>query len=299
VVALLVACGSSHHPPTVGDIGQPIDSGAPDTDAADNDGGSGLLGGNGGSNMGSGCGTVDRPQGKPLALPDTNVSDGTQPTCKVASDCPAMTPNCVITADLDDGGPGYCSASYVDSLTFVGFNAGAKLTDPSKLISVCAKLEHTFLPDLQIELIAPDGKSVILRQFVGRSLGQFYLGHANGCDDDSKTVPGVGYEYCWTASAPTKMLTADFSTCGAAGGCEQWDGALPNICQTAGSKFDVVPAGSYLPDVSFGALKDAQLNGTWTFRVTDLWEIDNGFLFDWSIQFDSSLVADCSTPLIK
>ena len=33
--------------------------------------------------------------------------------------------------------------------------------------------------------------------------------------------------------------------------------------------------------------------------VTDLWAEDNGFLFDWSIQFDSSLIADCSNPIIQ
>src|SRR5690606_28854231 len=31
------------------------------------------------------------------------------------------------------------------------------------------------------------------------------------------------------------------------------------------------------------------LNGTWTFTITDLWAIDNGFLCDWEINFDPSL----------
>ncbi len=295
-VALLGACGSTHHPPAAGDIGDTPDSGS-DGGIGD-DAGSGLFGGTGGGPP-SGCGTVDRPQGKPLALPDTNVSDGTQPSCKVNADCSASTPNCVLTADFADGGPGYCSASYVDSLTFVGFKPGAKLTDVSKLISVCAKLEHTYLGDLQIELIAPDGRSVVLRQFVGRSNGSFFLGHANACDDDNAPVAGVGYEYCWTAAAATKLLTADSMTCSAPGGCESWDGTPLNSCVVGDTKFDVVPARSYLPDVPFSTLAGAELNGTWTFRITDLWQIDNGFLFDWSIQFDPSLVADCSNPIVK
>ena len=62
-----------------------------------------------------------------------------------------------------------------------------------------------------------------------------------------------------------------------------------------GRRIRVVPAGNYLPDVDFSALQGAQLNGAWQFRITDLWQSDNGYLFDWSIQFDSSLVGDCST----
>ena len=41
------------------------------------------------------------------------------------------------------------------------------------------------------------------------------------------------------------------------------------------------------------------IDGMWRFRVTDLWEIDNGYLFDWSIQFDPSLVTSCSGPIIE
>jgi subtilisin-like proprotein convertase family protein len=60
-----------------------------------------------------------------------------------------------------------------------------------------------------------------------------------------------------------------------------------------------VPAGDYKPDVPFTALQGADLNGMWTFRVTDMYGVDNGFLFKWSINFDPSLVVDCSGPIIE
>ena len=41
------------------------------------------------------------------------------------------------------------------------------------------------------------------------------------------------------------------------------------------------------------------LNGEWTIIVTDLWPIDNGFMFEWSIAFDPSLVVDCEGPIIQ
>jgi hypothetical protein len=37
----------------------------------------------------------------------------------------------------------------------------------------------------------------------------------------------------------------------------------------------------------------------WTFRVTDMYGVDNGHLFKWSINFDPSLVVDCSGPIIE
>ena len=40
------------------------------------------------------------------------------------------------------------------------------------------------------------------------------------------------------------------------------------------------------------------LNGSWSIVVTDLWPIDNGFLFDWTIEFDPNSVEDCSGPII-
>ena len=43
----------------------------------------------------------------------------------------------------------------------------------------------------------------------------------------------------------------------------------------------------------------APLKGQWKFVVTDLWPIDNGFLFDWTIKFNPNSVADCSGPIIS
>jgi hypothetical protein len=300
-LAFLVACGPASRGDDFGngggDGGSNHGSSGPEmcTDGVDNDG-DGLVdcadpdcSGIDGCPV---CGMVDNPQGTPLALPDTNQQDGAEPICTLSSQCSTANPNCVIGAASAGGGE--CATSYVDTLNFIGFAPGQTLTDTSKLISVCATIEHSWLGDLQIELISPDGKNVALRQFLGRDmLGEFFLGHANDCDSDPSPVPGTGYKYCWTATAPTKMLDAANLTCAAAGGCENWDDAA---CD---GPHDVIPAGDYQPDVAFDSLQGAQLDGQWTFRVTDLWEEDNGYLFDWSIQFDPSLLTSCTGPIIE
>jgi hypothetical protein len=218
------------------------------------------------------CGQVETLQGSGFALPD-GVGEGF--ACSTDTQCTAASapgaPNCVFKE---------CHASYDGVLNFVGFGQGAVLDDTSKLLKVCAKLEHSWLRDMQIELIAPSGQSVPLKKFMDRTGGEIYLGHANDSDTAANPVPGVGYDYCWTAqaTATTTMLNATM---------ENWN------------EHDVVPAGDYMPDVPFTALQGATLNGMWDFRVTDLWPEDNGFLFDWTIEFDPSLVSDCSGPIIE
>ena len=210
------------------------------------------------------CGAVDNPEVQPLALPD-GVSSGDM--CSTDADCTnPMAPNCVAKE---------CHASYTSTLDFIGFPASSTLTDPNKLLKVCVKMEHSWLRDLQMELITPSGVILILHKFVDRSGGEIYLGVANDSDSAASPVAGTGYEYCWTAQAPLDMLAAP----------------------TTGAP-KTLPAGDYKSVSPWTALTGTALNGMWTMRVTDLWGADNGFLFEWSIKFDPSLVADCSGDII-
>src|SRR5580692_1304490 len=149
---------------------------------------------------------------------------------------------------------GACS---IWTLDFIGFGSGETLTDTTKLIAVCATMEHSWLGDLQIDLTSPDGKTVALRQFVGRDGGSFFLGHPDFCGTDAAPLVGSGYQYCWTMSATTKFLGPVGLNCAAPGGCESWSGSPMNdSCSETDASglaapFPVVPAGNYLPDVDF------------------------------------------------
>jgi hypothetical protein len=212
------------------------------------------------------CGAVENPEASPLALPD-GVSSGSM--CSTDAQCTdAATPNCVAKE---------CHASYNSQLMFVGFPDGAKLTDPTKLLKVCITAEHSWLRDLQIELLTPDGAVFILHKFIDRTGGELFLGMANDLDDEANPVAGTGMDYCWTPGAANDMLSAP---------TQDMNG------------HDTLPPGDYKSVAPWTALTGATLNGVWEMRVTDLWGIDNGFLFKWSIAFDPSLVSDCAGPII-
>jgi hypothetical protein len=218
------------------------------------------------------CGSVENPEATPLALPD-GVSGGGM--CSTDAQCSGATPNCVAKE---------CHASYVSTLDFIGFPAGATLTDPNKLLKVCVNMEHSWLRDLQMELVTPTGAVFILDKWYDRTTVQeVFLGNANDDDGNATPVPGVGMEYCWTPNALVKMIDDANGVCA----------PTQNIGGNA-----TLPAGDYKPSSPWAALVGTPLNGTWSMRVTDLWAIDNGFMFKWSIQFDPSLVSDCAGPII-
>ncbi len=158
---------------------------------------------------------------------------------------------------------------YSTSIVFDGFSPGQTLTSIDDLLGVCVNMEHSFLGDLQIELTCPDGTTVVLQQFI--TSGGCFLGEPID-GDGTNPIPGVGYDYCWTSDAPNP----DWITY-----CNQNGGTLP--------------AGDYS---AFGNLEDflgCPLNGEWTITITDLWASDNGYIFEWSIDFNPDLYPDLET----
>lgn len=224
------------------------------------------------------CGAVENPEAQPLALPDgVDAETGNPPVCSVDADCTnAVAPNCVAKV---------CHASYDSELNFVGFPAGATLTDPNKLLRVCVTMEHSYLYDLQMELLPPNGTRFILQKYnTDRDdADKIFLGQANDGDPVSAPVAGTGAKYCWTPSSTTPMA----------------DGPMIGPTQPiAGSIWPMLTPGDFMSDSPWASLANVPLNGVWDLRVTDLWALDNGFMFSWSIEFDPSLVSDCAGPII-
>lgn len=208
------------------------------------------------------CGEVMVPEANPLVLPDGEpradyaCSSDTQCSTYAGTSCVAKL----------------CRIPYLSTLNFIGFPDGATLDDTSKFLNVCVNMEHSWVRDLQIELITPAGSIIILHDFAGRMGGQVYLGSPNPADNG---VAGTGQQYCWTAAGMQTMIEAA-------------NAGMPAT----------LPSGDYRPVTPFTAMAGTPLNGEWSLRVTDLWGADDGFLFNWSIAFDPSLVEDCAGPII-
>ncbi len=164
--------------------------------------------------------------------------------------------------------PDGTGATYQATVFITDFAPGQTLTSASDLESICVNMEHSWMHDLDIFIFCPNGDSIKLQdqEFIGNEV---YLGIPYTLDDtQNPTVPapGVGYDYCWTADAPYTWTQYT-------------------------QLFDpqTLPSGDYAPFQSFSGLQGCPLNGEWTLEVRDLWGEDNGWIFEWSINFVKSL----------
>jgi gliding motility-associated-like protein len=168
--------------------------------------------------------------------------------------------------------PDGTGVSYQTSIIFNNFSPGQVLTDINDLLSICVNMEHSWMHDLQIELICPDGTTVVLQQQVFQGL--CLLGVPNESDEGfDPPLQGIGWDYCWTPTATNGNWTQYWQNTGVG----------------------TLPAGDYN---AFGDLNDflgCPLNGEWTIVVQDLWGIDNGWIFEWSIDFAPELYPNVET----
>ncbi len=153
------------------------------------------------------------------------------------------------TVYLPDGS----GVSYTTSIYVSGYAPGTTITSPFDLVSVCVNMEHSYLGDLVISLMAPDGTTITLQAQGG---GSTYLGEPVDSDD---SIPGVGYDYCWT---PNPM-----------------HGTMSQVADS----FQTLPEGSYASYEPFSEFIGCPVNGTWTITISDNWSIDNGYIFNWGI----------------
>lgn len=164
-------------------------------------------------------------------------------------------------------------ASYTGTLNVSGFPAGTVISNPNDIVSFCINMEHSYLGDLEVSLACPGGQSVLLFEGYGNGGGGTYLGSPlDGLPDG---VPGTGFQYCFSMGATWGTLIAE-NTNG------NW--------VTAGSPpGNSMAPGTYQPQQPFTQWNGCSLNGPWTLTVTDHLCIDDGFIFGFSMNINSSL----------
>ncbi len=181
------------------------------------------------------------------------------------------TPSVAGTTFLPDGS----GLSYNTSIPVNCYGPTQTITSASDIQNICLNMEHSYLGDLQIRIVCPNGQSSILKSYPGG--GGTYLGCAL---DDGSINPGTGLTYCFTPTASTLLVNGTTTTCG-----------------TPASA--TISAGNYQPVQSFNNLVGCPLNGNWTIQVTDNIAADNGYIFNWDINFNVAPLLNTSfTPTI-
>ena len=196
----------------------------------------------------------------------------------------ALPPQVVAgTTYLPDG----AGLAYTSELVFDFFETGAVLEDCNDLLSITANMEHSYMGDLGISIICPNGTTVYLMNYPNGGLGT-YFGEA--VDVESSTTPGTGYDYGWSPTSTNGYVYDDANHIDV------------SFIDNDGNPDDnsVVAPGIYQSDEDLCNLVGCPLNGEWTLSIEDFLGIDNGYIFEWGINFNPNLYPGVTTftPII-
>jgi gliding motility-associated-like protein len=187
--------------------------------------------------------------------------------------------------------PDGSGVAYNTEINMSGFDPNATVQGPGDLSSICVNMEHSYLGDLEMWIECPNGQTAILfNSFAGAGPwpggfggGGTYLGDAN---DQGNGTPGIGFTYCFSTSEATWGTMGQEFTGG---------NTVPvnSFAPPAGNAMN--PNGVYLSEQSFDNLVGCPLNGPWTLHIQDNLSIDDGYVFYWSLNFNSDLFPDTET----
>ena len=169
--------------------------------------------------------------------------------------------------------PDGVNVAYESPVLFNEFIPGSIITSPNQIESICINIEHSYVRDLDISLVCPNGNVMRLDTTNQAFTLQTFLGIPYEADDNipgntADPVPGIGFNYCFT---PNPQFGTFFQQ------------ALMQPPRTT------LPEGSYTPIDGFQTLLGCPLNGEWKLVVEDRLPMDNGWLFSWSIDFVDEL----------
>lgn len=166
---------------------------------------------------------------------------------------------------------------FTSDLTFTQFDPGQSVQSVGDILSICVEMEHTYMGDLVLQVICPNGQTMIFHQQGG---GGTYLGSPNDTDSNQNPIPGECWEYCWSPTATTGTWV------------ENSNQGSQNTTSAGIPPNQSLNPGTYEPVQPFTNLVGCPLNGEWTYQSTDLWGADNGFICSWSINFDPNIIPD-------
>ena len=132
---------------------------------------------------------------------------------------------------------------------------GTAVVDSSTNLGFFVNMEHSYMGDLIITYTCPNGQSITVHEQGG---GGTNLGVP---DQGDGTGPGVGWYYAWSPLATNGTWVDNSANAG------------------------ILPAGTYESVDSFTQLEGCPISGTWSLEVCDLWGADDGYVFEWGLDF--------------
>lgn len=159
---------------------------------------------------------------------------------------------------------------FTSEVTFSNFTPGQTVTQESDLESMFINFEHSYMGDLVITFTCPNGQTMVAHEQGGTNT---FLGIP--IDDDSNLDPGTGFDYFWAPNAPNGTWSEE-------------SGSVTTL-----------PSGTYSTVQPFSNFIGCPLNGVWSIEICDIFGSDNGFIFDWTVNFNPSLYPDITefTPV--
>lgn len=251
-----------------------------------------------------------------LCAGDTlGVSIGFLPSCSVVLNSPASTHHESQKIFLPDGMScqpyGYYYRSYA---IFNDFLPGATITSANDILYLRLKMEHSAIEDLRITLVCPNGttcKVVPDEDYDGwapvpHNYFRINLGQANRLTDnltcDSTQNPiGNPWNYIWSNNTNHGYTYAPgtYSYCYESVNIHPtdnpyWDNSNAELPAHRSYIIDSSNLANmtkiYKPLQNFNTLTGCPLNGSWHIQIQDLQEEDNGYLVEWELAIDPSLL---------
>ena len=162
------------------------------------------------------------------------------------------------------------------------FPDDAVISSPNDIESICMEMEHSYLGDLEMWITCPSGNRMdIINGYRNSYCNNQFLGEPN--DYDEMCMSGEPYQYCWTHDASLTMEA------------QASNSPSHSYVDNAGhaySNHPYIPEGNYLTTGDWSSLVGCPMNGVWSLHIYDHMGADDGYVFSFSIQFDSEIPID-------
>lgn len=247
---------------------------------------------------------------------DFEVHFGTTPSNEVMIVLQESTLGHSETIFLPDGVPCDGKCAYESPVKFASFKAGDTIRSANDIVYLRINMEHSYIGDVYIKIECPNGKKADLMRFAGTGESECkknipyasrswlagnnmpvttFLGKANDYEDEywpcdvtsPLNAPGKGWNYCWS-----NCQTAGITYSSGDGIIYRKEHQHKGIVDSS----DVQNKSNYYhPDEHFNSLVGCPLNGEWKVTVIDGYSMDNGYIFEWELSLDASLLPplDC------